>query len=560
MLAEMPSERLASEQGTETTPPASVPAWLGRLRGSSLLALAASLSGGLVVARSAFSAPFLGDDYVENLVGTSPGEWFGHTRFLRPLFYASLGFDHALFGAVPFGSHVFSVALHIATAVLAMPVAISLGRVVDAPAQWSRRVGWIAAIAFAISPTHGEAIHWVSARSDVLMTMFGLLAVWSFASYLAPSQQGATRRRAMLIASLASTLLALASKETAVAVPIVLFAVAMARPTEAAPVSRVRAAALVIAPHIALTVGWWIVRTSILGAVIGGYGTSPLTEVSPQRAVAQFGVMTGRAFLPPMPAAAWIAAAVAIAFGLVALIAAAARTNRSMTPELDSSVRFAACAAFSLVASVVPVVFIGTAATSPSGDRNVYLASAFAAQLVGAAFVALSSRRMLQIAVIATAVALTAMSSINESRRWHDSSRLAAAIVDSLGARDLSTTAYVVNLPADVRGAVCLHNAPAGLGPIDETTGAGLVFAITESAPAGADLVPAVTVDRRTRTVVTRWPDGSRASQPSEMGPWSVDIEGQRTSVTFEQLEGAQVLVVVGDRVVDIDSLPRAAR
>jgi hypothetical protein len=124
----------------------------------------------------------------------------------RPLMGVSLWIDRQLFGLVPAGYHVHSVALYALTCVLAAALAFGLLRSV-VPAL-------VAGLAFAVLPIHVETVAAVNYREDLLAAVgwFGAaaLAFW-------PARGSGSSRRALACGALWA--LALFAKESALVAP-----------------------------------------------------------------------------------------------------------------------------------------------------------------------------------------------------------------------------------------------------------------------------------------------------------------------------------------------------
>lgn len=86
-----------------------------------------------------------------------------------PLHLLSYMVDYSLWGLNPFGYHLQSVLLHALNAALALLVVRALFGGMAAPV--------IAALLFAVHPSHVEAVAWISIRKDLLSTSFALLSV-----------------------------------------------------------------------------------------------------------------------------------------------------------------------------------------------------------------------------------------------------------------------------------------------------------------------------------------------------------------------------------------------
>jgi len=99
-----------------------------------------------------------------------------------PLHLFSYMVDHAAWGLRPEGYHLSSVLLHGLNAVLCLAVVRRM--------SGKLAVGFLAALFFAVHPSHVEAVAWVSSRKEVLSTTFLLL---SLLFYLRPRRGGALR-------------------------------------------------------------------------------------------------------------------------------------------------------------------------------------------------------------------------------------------------------------------------------------------------------------------------------------------------------------------------------
>jgi len=129
--------------------------------------------------------------------------------FYRPvsLFVWWLGL-HGWNGS-PLGYHLFSVALHAAnTSLLYVLARRYIG---------SAYGGAMAALLFAVHPVHVEVTAWPSAQPDLLCTAFCLSSLWCLEQYV--TARRGPRHHLALAGALVTFLLALWSKETAIALP-----------------------------------------------------------------------------------------------------------------------------------------------------------------------------------------------------------------------------------------------------------------------------------------------------------------------------------------------------
>ena len=174
-------------------------------------------------------APYVWDDIPLVLNNSLTGDWSNLPRFFqidlwqssgerdvqsgyyRPLVLVSFAIDRSLFGDWAGGAHLHSLAWHFAA--LAM--------------LWLLLRRWVSEIAatlgaglFALHPVQSEAVSWIAARNDLMVTAFGLAALLVL---------GASRPKLpSLVGGGALLLCALLSKESGVLIPVFLVALLLA--------------------------------------------------------------------------------------------------------------------------------------------------------------------------------------------------------------------------------------------------------------------------------------------------------------------------------------------
>ncbi len=161
--------------------------------------------------------------YIPEIFSSSLWAFEGrNSNYYRPLLYVIYMLTYAVFGLQPWGFHLVNVLLHGVVSVLVF-LTVSL-LLVDAEGKTSSSVYlspslW-AALLFATSPIHTEAVAWVAGVMDLAMSLFYLL---SFYLYMR-STEGKTVRRPMFLLSVVSFFFATLSKEPALTFPAVLIA------------------------------------------------------------------------------------------------------------------------------------------------------------------------------------------------------------------------------------------------------------------------------------------------------------------------------------------------
>jgi tetratricopeptide (TPR) repeat protein len=163
----------------------------------------------------------------------------------RPLLNLTWALNYALGGEAPWHYHLVNVLVHAANAALLASLFLWMAE------RWgrahARAEALLGACLFAASPMAAETVAYVASRSSALVTLFTLASLRLSASVLS----GASPRR--LVGSMALFLLALATKEEAAALPLLLllldyFFVAGQRLSELRRRASIHAAFLAVIP------------------------------------------------------------------------------------------------------------------------------------------------------------------------------------------------------------------------------------------------------------------------------------------------------------------------
>ncbi len=185
----------------------------------------------------------------------------------RPLTMASFAVNAMISGANPVGWRLVNVLLHAANAALVTLLAFQLA------AGAARQVRWAAlaaGITFAWFPTNVEAVAWIASRFDAMALLWMLIAACAFLqSRIWYDRWG--------VASLAATMLAFMSKESAGIGPLMIVALAWAKKGEGRGFVRDGARALVVAaPWMAIVVVYAAFRLWLFGDALRFFpGSSP---------------------------------------------------------------------------------------------------------------------------------------------------------------------------------------------------------------------------------------------------------------------------------------------
>jgi protein O-mannosyl-transferase len=193
----------------------------------------------------------------------SPGTYY------RPVFLLWLLLNHSVFGLQASGWHFTSIALHVLVTYTVYRLALRI--------NLDRFTAYVAALLFGLHPVHVEAVAWVSGVTEPLLAA---LFVPAFLCYLKAHAHERPARR-WLTLSLLLYGLALLAKETAIVLPLMIFAyewifgeslaVAATLSKWRAPI---RTAFFSAAPYFALSVIYFIVRSIVLNGI--GVSLTPM--------------------------------------------------------------------------------------------------------------------------------------------------------------------------------------------------------------------------------------------------------------------------------------------
>ena len=200
--------------------------------------------------------------FVEHVWGHQNPNPIGN--YYRPLFLLWLLANRMLFGLHPVWWHLTTVLIHVAVTFMVYRLTRRL--------VGDQITAIIAALVFGLHPVHIEAVAWVSGVTEPLMA---LMLIAAFLCYLDKRERPQHARR-WFAASLLFYVLAMLAKETALALPLIIFAhewvyaerdaVGPNGVTTRAGAFKNRAAAAVkcVAPYLALTVLYLIIRAVVL--------------------------------------------------------------------------------------------------------------------------------------------------------------------------------------------------------------------------------------------------------------------------------------------------------
>jgi tetratricopeptide (TPR) repeat protein len=210
------------------------------------------------------------------------------SHYYRPLVSMSFFLDVQTWGFNPMGFHLTNLLAHLATALAVLALARRLTGSVLAAA--------VAGIAFALHPIHTESVTFISGRTDVLATLFFLLALLGYVRW---RQEGGLLT---FTGSLVAFFLGLAAKEVAVTLPLVLVLYDRTVGSKERGAGAIARALTRYAAYGGVIAVYLLVRMASLGALVdsepGTWGTLLTRILTVTKIVATYAWLT----LVPFPA------------------------------------------------------------------------------------------------------------------------------------------------------------------------------------------------------------------------------------------------------------------
>ncbi len=197
--------------------------------------------------------------------------WAGHAdwkMYYRPLINVTYLVDYHLWGLRPLGYHLTNVIIHVGVSLAVLWICSLLLK------DWL--TGFVAALVFALHPVHSQSVSFIAGRTDLVCTLFVLVA---FGLYLRWRTSG---RWPAYAGSALAFLAALLSKEVAVVLPFVLLAYEWTFPRAPGTPPFLARAVRGVGPLLALLAAFLVVRVALIGDVLLARATPAAGEVVPR--------------------------------------------------------------------------------------------------------------------------------------------------------------------------------------------------------------------------------------------------------------------------------------
>lgn len=419
---------------------------------------------GLVVYWPALDAYFLSDDFhflLDIRQHGLPAVWTIFPRdFFRPVIMLSFWLDGVLWGDHAWGYHLANLVFHIGNAILLVFIAGSWMRL----AGWvNERAHWLALLAgllFLVHPSHGEAVSWISGRSDVIAVFWGLASLAAYFRFRQGNWLG------WLIASWIFCGGAFLSKESSISLPLLIAVLEWQR----------RAFDFRSFRTWIPTAGYWVVlgaylllRWFMLGQWIGGYDEAEPSVFREPLWFRNLAFYTARVLLPPTH---WATPAGAIRCGFLALwiggtwgLWTACRRAQAWMQRRELSRRYETPEWFFALALLYPISLLPPLAAQLNlhlgmslGERLIYWPSVFAVLIVVCVADAVFRRWRWAAPVLLCGLAIAyAVSLTGANRVWRDAGTISRNLVNDVRSLEPGRRLIAVNLPDTLNGAYILR-------------------------------------------------------------------------------------------------------
>jgi len=421
---------------------------------------------GLISYSSILKSFFLSDDFVligRVLEGDLSATWgLGQGGFFRPLVILSYVVDSRLWATNPFGYHLTNVALHTLNSYLVFILSARLIRRNGYDPAISFRISVAAGLIFLLLPSHTEAVSWISGRTDLIATLFFLLALIFYDSY----QQ--ERHIPYLAGTLVLFTLALFAKESAICLPLIIIAMELSPATRQEQAPDFRRAIETGGMFVLILLGYFFVRYAAIGTLIGGYGASHHLSFKLSLIWERLPKYSARAVMPPLPqqlsfmfvkpfkSRAFVTFAV-IFTGLLSMLIVCRHKRQTPTKRKQQNVLLFLLL-ISFLCSLLPVITMGISIFDTSGERFVYLPSVFTSIAIAYVSAIFVTKRKLWLLSIFCLMVFYSAGLYRSNQRWREAANLSKSILDDLVILSRHDDLLVINAPDSLRGVPVYQN------------------------------------------------------------------------------------------------------
>ena len=431
-----------------------------------LIILLLFLAGAFCVFSNILTSYFLSDDFVQIgkvLNGDFSVVWGKeHGGFFRPLFILSYIVDAKIWGARPFGFHLTNVAFHSFNAFLVFALSLRLMEALKLSMFARQTISIAAGALFLLHPSHTEAVSWISGRADLLAMCFSLASLLAYLNY------SRRQRNSRLLIALSCFALALLAKESAISVPFFVLLIGLFTNQIHREKKTSRRFLISLALYFSILLIFIAVRSAFLGALVGGYGPGQHLNFSPSWLRDRLLEASLRSILPPLPdqmslylfkplqSTVFILSSLICAALVIAVVFLRRRWLEYYQRREEN--RFLLVLVLLFLLSLLPVINLRLSLYEPSGERFLYMPTAFSCLLLVYLTTIVLRKPALWISILICFVGLYAICTYRTNQLWREAATLSRRIVVELPASIRGDRLLIVNAPDNLRGVPVFHN------------------------------------------------------------------------------------------------------
>lgn len=420
------------------------------------------LLGGILIYCRALISFFHSDDFL--FIHAVRGKGFSAVwdipkgRFMRPFVFFGFWIDYRLWGLSPLGYHLTNILIHSLNACWTALLAYLLFQNRETSNLNARALSLLAGALFLVHPSHTEAVSWISGRSDVIATFFCLASLYGFLSYLR------NRVPSVFFLSLISFACALFSKESAPTFPLVILLCELYFRWGKKPWYP-----RLFLGYIAVLGVYLLLRYSILGQVVGGYGSDVHLQTDVDFWLRNLIFFSERSLFPSItlnliPFLTTYGPAIVytfffyIVFTIVIFILRDRQMKWISRLSCFTLPGLLILLAFSYAICLIPVINLSIYVTGSLGERLIYLPSVFAVIFLVGLIDTLCVHRRLAFYILAVIVLFYAATLHQANQIWRVAGELTRNALNDVLAMEPGNRLIVLNCPDTYRGAYIFRN------------------------------------------------------------------------------------------------------
>ncbi|WP_413163657.1 hypothetical protein ACL6C3_29735 [Capilliphycus salinus ALCB114379] len=373
--------------------------------------------------------------------------------FFRPIISITLFIDYVIWKLNPIGYHLSNVTFHAVCSFFVYILASLLLNKTWLKPKQIRLISIISGCIFLTLHSHVEAVVWISARADIVVTFFSLSAFCFYLLYIQSSS-----KLYYLIVSYLLFLGGLFSKESALIFPGFIFLYEASQLLT----TKIKLNSVYKAFYFPLfySTAWLIyfpLRYLGLGKFLGGYGSGVHLNFNGW-VIFQGLASSLRVIIPPLSLSTpiyWKILFLLFLGGIILFIKSCYQPAR-FSPDIAKISIFLTG---SFLLSVLPFLSMGVSIVDTQSERFLYFSSAFLSILLALILGVLLINRQFFCILLITCFSIFSINQIYlSSQTWRVASQVSKQTIESLKSLKENQGMFIMNLPDNYKGAYIYRN------------------------------------------------------------------------------------------------------